>query len=367
MCNVSQGGIGKTVTAVWLARHDEIRRHFELVVWVTLGQTPDLARMQALIYLQVTGEELAADATPEQAKEKITVALRGRIVLLILDDIWEEEHSAALDFIDTATASKTLVTTRIRGLGGAAQVELGVPSEEESVKLLLASAGLAHVSPVPAEAAEVAQICGRLPLAVDLAGKMLRDLGVGGSDWAGIPKLLREEMKTGADGDETTVEYRVIAASLSAIPLRDRADAQKVFSVFALVAEDTFVPLSAFRILLSAVTGEAELVPELQLRRWLQVLINRSICLGTWERPQLHDSKCLLNHLSRSATKAETLLLDPLRLLCLASRAGICDCDALARGLAAAAAEGGGCVRGAPPSLSPASNGWAKNVAGTGY
>ena len=42
--------------------------------------------------------------------------------------------------------------------------------------------------------------------------------------------------------------------------------------------------LSAFRILLSAVTGETELVPELQLRRWLQILLNRSIALGTWER-----------------------------------------------------------------------------------
>ena len=55
----------------------------------------------------------------------------------------------------------------------------------------------------------------------------------------------------------------IVAASLAAIPLRDRADAKRVFSVFALVAEDTHVPLSAFRILLSAVTGESELVPEL--------------------------------------------------------------------------------------------------------
>ena len=30
-------------------------------------------------------------------------------------------------------------------------------------------------------------------------------------------------------------------------------------------------------------------MPELQLRKWLQLLINRSIVLGTWERPQLHD------------------------------------------------------------------------------
>ena len=96
-------------------------------------------------------------------------------------------------------------------------------------------------------------------------------------------------MRASADGDETSVEYRVISASLAAIPSRDREDAQRIFSVFALVAEDTFVPLAVFRILLSAVMGESELVPELQLRKWMQLLINRSIVLGTWERPQLHD------------------------------------------------------------------------------
>ena len=184
---LGMGGIGKTVTATWLARHEEVRKHFELVVWVTLGQTPDLDRMRALIHLQATGEELSSDATPEQAKEKITVAMRGRSVLLILDDIWEEEHASALDFVDASTASKTLVTTRIRGLGGAAQVELGVPSEEDSVQLLLASAVLLNLDVAPPEAAEVVQACGCLPLAVDLAGKMLRDLGVSGGDWAGIP------------------------------------------------------------------------------------------------------------------------------------------------------------------------------------
>ena len=206
--------------------------------------------------------------------------------------IWEAEHEQALNFIDTSTGSKTLITTRIRGLGGAAQVDLGMPSEEDSVQLLLSSAGLGHLSPPPPEAVEVVKICGRLPLAVDLAGKMLRDFGIDNEqDWVEIPKLLREEMHADGDDDGSSVEYRVIAASLAAIPTRDRANAKRVFSVFALVAEDTYVPMSAFSILLAAVTGESTLVPEMQIRKWVQILISRSIVLGTWERPQLHDSE----------------------------------------------------------------------------
>eukprot|EP01052_Picozoa_sp_SAG31_P039475 SAG31_NODE_5483_length_2513_cov_2.273405_4_plen_222_part_00 len=193
----------------------------------------------------------------------------------------QEEHEQALSFVDSATRSKTLITTRIRGLGGAAQVELGVPSESEAIGLLLSSAGLAAtLSSPPPEAAEIVAICGRLPLAVDLAGKMLRDLGVEAEDWTGVPKLLREEMHAGNER-ETTLEYRVISASLNSVPARDRANVRKVFNVFALVAEDTFVPMAAFRILLSAVTGTNDLAPELQVRRWLQILISRSVVLGT--------------------------------------------------------------------------------------
>lgn len=280
---MGMGGIGKTVTAAWLARNEDVRKHFERICWITLGQEPDIDRCAQLIHLQVTGQDLPSDTSAEQVKERIAVAMRDKLVLLILDDVWAEEHSSALECVDPATASKTLVTTRIRNLGGAAQVELSMPSQEESIKLLLASAGLSNLSQVPAQAPEVVQLCGRLPLAIDMCGKMLRDLGVTGSDWSGIPKLLQQELHS-TGGDETTVEYRVIAASLNAIPARDRDDAKQVLSVFALVAEDCHVPLRAFQILLSAVMGQTELVPDIQVRRWLQVLVNRSVVLGSWER-----------------------------------------------------------------------------------
>merc|ERR1711969_430123 len=92
---LGMGGIGKTVTGSWLARDEDISRHFETIVWVTLGQTPDLARMQSLIYVQVTGQELSTETSPEEAKELITVAMRDKCVLLILDDVWEEPHEEA--------------------------------------------------------------------------------------------------------------------------------------------------------------------------------------------------------------------------------------------------------------------------------
>jgi hypothetical protein len=64
-------------------------------------------------------------------------------------------------------------TTRIRGLGGGTQLELGLPSESESIQLLLGSAGLLNniSATAPTEAKEIVHLCGRLPLALDLAGR----------------------------------------------------------------------------------------------------------------------------------------------------------------------------------------------------
>ena len=63
--------------------------------------------------------------------------------------------------MDLGAASKTLITTRIRGLGGGACVELGVPSEAAAVELLLSSAGFVDLDPAPPEALEMVQICSR--------------------------------------------------------------------------------------------------------------------------------------------------------------------------------------------------------------
>ena len=44
----------------------------------------------------------------------------GRIQ--ILDDVWDAAHERELNLVDASAESKTLVTTRMRNLGGASQV-----------------------------------------------------------------------------------------------------------------------------------------------------------------------------------------------------------------------------------------------------
>ena len=50
-----------------------------------------------------------------------------------------------------------------------------------------------------------------------------------------------------------------------------------IFSVFSITAEDTHIPIDAFRLMFTAISGSS--VSELQLRKWLTFLINRSLVL----------------------------------------------------------------------------------------
>lgn len=70
-----------------------------------------------------------------------------------------------------------------------------------------------------------------------------------------------------------------------------------------MVAEDTHVPTSAFRIMFNAVSNGVR-ATEMHIRKWLQSLINRSLVLGSWERPQLHDVRRLLMRLARRVLRS---------------------------------------------------------------
>ena len=83
----------------------------------------------------------------------------------------------AFDCIDETTNSKLLVTTRIKGvLSGSAEVQLELLSVAESVELLLGVAQL-DTAAAPNACLEIAQLCGRLPLCLNIVGNLIRTFG----------------------------------------------------------------------------------------------------------------------------------------------------------------------------------------------
>ena len=57
--NTNSRYAAETTISAWLARREDVRRQFEVICWIALGQEPNLAECQQLLHLQLTRSELA--------------------------------------------------------------------------------------------------------------------------------------------------------------------------------------------------------------------------------------------------------------------------------------------------------------------
>ena len=132
------GGIGKTVTGAALVRDADVRDHFDQIVWLPLGQTPVMEKLQTSALEQLSGKQMDPTLSEEERHAVLREAFKGKRVLLALDDLWEEEHPAHLNFVDASCGSRVLISTRIRHLlADAFSVEIGKPSVEDSISILM--------------------------------------------------------------------------------------------------------------------------------------------------------------------------------------------------------------------------------------
>ncbi|WP_149180013.1 BTAD domain-containing putative transcriptional regulator [Streptomyces sp. TRM49041] len=96
-----------------------------------------------------------------------------RRILLVLDNAVGEAHLRPL--LPPGPGSAVLITSRRRlvALEGAAHLDLKAPAEDEALALLTKVAGPGRAETEPGGTAEIVALCGRLPLAVRIAGARL--------------------------------------------------------------------------------------------------------------------------------------------------------------------------------------------------
>jgi hypothetical protein len=311
------GGIGKTTIASWLARQDSCRSKFDLILWIPLGQDANVHNCQDLLLTQFSGSRFDDDLTIEKRKEELKQLIASKQVLLILDDLWEAEHLQSLDVVDDTTESKVLISSRVRGvLEGAEIVDIGLPSDDDAVAMLLSYANLTLPEP-PAEALEIVKYCNHLPLAIGIAGKFIKDLdlGTGEADWGEVLEEMRTD--TDASGQKHSREEAIIATSLKGVKGAAASDILTLFKSMALLAEDAQCALDVIPIIFHAEAGDTDAKPPnlIRIRKWLKVLIDRSLILGPIDRPSLHDIVSQVQ--TRAAVSAAVLLPRfSIRLLC---------------------------------------------------
>merc|ERR1711995_75477 len=232
----------------------------------------------------------AADATT--ALQALQQAAAGRMALLVLDDVWQAQHFGKLSgFLDAATPSRTVVTTRVQGLVPlAVEVALGLLAPEEAARLLLSVAGMPTAAPHSEFVLGAARACGGLPLALSVAGGMLQDQFGGVADAAFVAVLTEdhgEALREGEFGDEmVSVEDRLITSSLRGYVGAERRQVMALFELFACFPEDVPVPTTLFDRLAMAAPplfgmGAGTKRPHLKVRSWLTGLKKLSLLLGT--------------------------------------------------------------------------------------
>ncbi len=276
------GGIGKTVLAAAACHEADLRAAFaDGIVWITIGQEPNLLRLQQdLARALGAGDTVLGSVT--EGKRLLKGALEARCVLLVLDDVWELEHASALDVV--GPSSRLLVTTRNReilvGLG-ADELQLDVLAPHQSRALLALWAG-ESTGDLPAIADEVAEACGHMPLALAMIGAMVR---LRPTAWEDALERLRR-----ADLDKIRRQFpdypypdllRALEVGVEALDPWDR----KRYVELAVFPKDASVPSAAVEVLWSVAGLDA-----IDARELIDRLVARSLAQRDEAgRVSLHD------------------------------------------------------------------------------
>ncbi|MEW2331395.1 tetratricopeptide repeat protein [Micromonospora chersina] len=304
-------GCGKTTLAVRLA---ELLRpeHPDGQLFIDLRGHGDAAPLEPAAVLLTLLRQLGVPAgrVPTDLDDRVQLwhrELAPRRVVVVLDNAAGGDQ--VLPLIPKGPGKVVLVTARSRLLETALGVpeSLGVLSRAEAVRLLALTAGVDRVSAEPEAAEEVVQRCGRLPLAIRLAGARLAHR----PSWrvTDLASRLADErggIEQLAIGDQTVAG--AFAASYEPLSIRSR----RVFRMLAVhPGDDLSSPMAA---------ALADL-PLSETVRILDDLVNRHLLEETGSgRFRLHDLvREYATELTRRLDEQQALLaaVDRLLELCL--------------------------------------------------
>jgi len=177
---VGIGGLGKTTLAQYVYNDEEVKKHFELRVWVCVSDPFDVEIVVQKI-VECAIERRPMDWLQRQLRAKID----GKRYLLVLDDVWNENRDIWLRLktllLGGLRGSKVLITTRSTKVaeitGTVPSYLLGGLSESNSWDLFKKMAfkdGEEAKNPKLVEIGrEIIKKCAQVPLAIRSIGSLL--------------------------------------------------------------------------------------------------------------------------------------------------------------------------------------------------
>ncbi len=278
------GGVGKSVLAAAFARDCETRRSFgDGIVWVRVGQHPGLVANLQVIGAALGDHDREYYADLSVAQSRLGAIMQEKTCLVVLDDVWDARHVEAVAGA-LGPRCRLLMTTRDSRIGialGAQEHRLDVLNDAEALMLLADWADQQAVA-LPAEAREVVEECGNLPLALAMTGALVRGRP---NRWGNALHRLRN-----ADLAKIRMQFpnyaypdllRAIQVGVEALP----ANVRPRYLEFAIFPDDTLVPQAVLEML----WGPAGLDPY-EIQDLTDLLVDRSMAQRSEDgRLSLHD------------------------------------------------------------------------------
>jgi ABC-type transporter Mla MlaB component len=184
------GGLGKTVLAKALVKDLEVQARFaDGILWVTLGQSPDLQILLGgwIQHLDKSRETYSA-TNLELASQYLHNLLAERQMLLVVDDVWNAAHAEW--FRVGGEGCRVLVTTRTAFIPRAERYTLKLMTPDESVALIKGELREKWTETMEPSARKFAKLLGYLPLALKLIAVQV----VRGRKWEMLKKAFLQEV-----------------------------------------------------------------------------------------------------------------------------------------------------------------------------
>ncbi|KAL6288484.1 hypothetical protein ACE6H2_005994 [Prunus campanulata] len=181
---VGFGGLGKTALAQLVFNEEVVQNHFELKMWICVSNVFELDILVKKI-IQSATNDIAKSLEIDQLQKELREIIDGKKYLLVLDDVWNEDHGKWDNLKDLlmggARGSKILITTRSRKVANIADTaepyNLRGLNEEQSwflfKKMAFKEGKEPESSTIKAIGEEIARKCKGVPLAIRTIGRML--------------------------------------------------------------------------------------------------------------------------------------------------------------------------------------------------
>ncbi|KAL6334748.1 hypothetical protein AAG906_021407 [Vitis piasezkii] len=182
---VGTGGMGKTTLAQLAYNHPEVKAHFDERIWVCVSDPFDPSRIFREIVEILQGESPSVHSL-EALQQKIQTCIAGKKFLIVLDDVWTENHQLWGQLKSTlncgGVGSRILVTTRkesvVEMMRTTYMHSLGKLSEDKSRALFYQIAfygkNREKMEDFQEIGEKIADKCKGLPLAIKTLGNLMR-------------------------------------------------------------------------------------------------------------------------------------------------------------------------------------------------